>query len=131
MLNSKLGDEATASSNAQRMVNRGNKKRTFFTRGILSIGRNHNITHKKKAPLLKFSPSSKIYGEPKLVFQSSPIRVLTIAGDSVKLIGSGGVAQSVRACGSYPQCPGFKSLHRHQSYQLLGHCLMFQDSGLK
>jgi hypothetical protein len=27
---------------------------------------------------------------------------------------SGGVAQSVRACGSYPQCPGFKSLHRHQ-----------------
>src|SRR5215471_19869766 len=25
----------------------------------------------------------------------------------------GGVAQSVRACGSYPQCPGFKSLHRH------------------
>jgi hypothetical protein len=27
----------------------------------------------------------------------------------------GGVAQLVRACGSYPQCPGFKSLHRHQS----------------
>ena len=27
---------------------------------------------------------------------------------------SGGVAQLVRACGSYPQCPGFKSLHRHQ-----------------
>ena len=26
---------------------------------------------------------------------------------------NGGVAQSVRACGSYPQCPGFKSLHRH------------------
>ena len=26
-----------------------------------------------------------------------------------------GVAQLVRACGSYPQCPGFKSLHRHQS----------------
>src|SRR4030066_893206 len=26
----------------------------------------------------------------------------------------GGVAQLVRACGSYPQCPGFKSLHRHQ-----------------
>ena len=25
----------------------------------------------------------------------------------------GGVAQTVRACGSYPQCPGFKSLHRH------------------
>ncbi len=25
----------------------------------------------------------------------------------------GGVAQVVRACGSYPQCPGFKSLHRH------------------
>jgi hypothetical protein len=25
----------------------------------------------------------------------------------------GGVAQSVRACGSYPQCPGFESLHRH------------------
>ena len=30
---------------------------------------------------------------------------------------SGGVAQLVRACGSYPQCPGFKSLHRHQSFQ--------------
>ena len=28
--------------------------------------------------------------------------------------GSAGVAQLVRACGSYPQCPGFKSLHRHQ-----------------
>ena len=25
----------------------------------------------------------------------------------------GDVAQPVRACGSYPQCPGFKSLHRH------------------
>ncbi len=25
----------------------------------------------------------------------------------------GDVAQLVRACGSYPQCPGFKSLHRH------------------
>jgi hypothetical protein len=26
----------------------------------------------------------------------------------------GDVAQTVRACGSYPQCPGFDSLHRHQ-----------------
>ncbi len=25
----------------------------------------------------------------------------------------GGVAQVVRACGSYPQCPEFESLHRH------------------
>lgn len=25
----------------------------------------------------------------------------------------GGVAQLVRACGSYPQCPEFESLHRH------------------
>jgi hypothetical protein len=39
---------------------------------------------------------------------------LTIGGDSVKFKRLGGVAQSVRACGSYPQCPGFKSLHRHQ-----------------
>jgi hypothetical protein len=31
----------------------------------------------------------------------------------------GGVAQSVRACGSYPQCPGFKSLHRHFLYAAL------------
>src|SRR5262245_63543655 len=31
----------------------------------------------------------------------------------------GGVAQSVRACGSYPQCPGFKSLHRHFLYVAL------------
>jgi hypothetical protein len=49
-----------------------------------------------------------------VVFESSPINVLTINRDSVKFRGSGGVAQSVRACGSYPQCPGFKSLHRHQ-----------------
>ena len=28
--------------------------------------------------------------------------------------GFGGVAQLVRACGSYPQSPGFESLHRHQ-----------------
>ena len=27
----------------------------------------------------------------------------------------GGVAQLVRACGSYPQCPEFESLHRHHS----------------
>ena len=33
---------------------------------------------------------------------------------------NGGVAQSVRACGSYPQCPGFDSLHRHHFF-LLGH----------
>src|SRR5437867_8200456 len=26
---------------------------------------------------------------------------------------AGGVAQLVRASGSYPLCPGFKSLHRH------------------
>lgn len=25
----------------------------------------------------------------------------------------GGLAQVVRACGSYPQCPGFNSLNRH------------------
>jgi hypothetical protein len=25
----------------------------------------------------------------------------------------GGVAQMVRADGSYPSCPGFESLHRH------------------
>ena len=25
----------------------------------------------------------------------------------------GGVAQLARACGSYPQCPGFESLHRY------------------
>jgi hypothetical protein len=28
----------------------------------------------------------------------------------------GGVAQLVRACGSYPQCPEFESLHRHHFY---------------
>ena len=27
----------------------------------------------------------------------------------------GGVAQLARACGSYPQGPGFKSLRRHQT----------------
>ena len=32
----------------------------------------------------------------------------------------GGVAQVVRACGSYPQCPEFKSLHRHFFYQFGG-----------
>ena len=30
-----------------------------------------------------------------------------------KIESSGGVAQLVRARGSYPRCPGFKSLHRH------------------
>ena len=33
--------------------------------------------------------------------------------DRVIIRDSGGVAQLVRACGSYPQGPGFKSLHRH------------------
>ena len=28
----------------------------------------------------------------------------------------GGVAQLVRACGSYPQCRGFKSLHRYHYF---------------
>jgi tRNA(Ile)-lysidine synthase len=36
----------------------------------------------------------------------------------------GGVAQSVRACGSYPQCPGFKSLHRHLLLALLELCAL-------
>src|SRR4051812_27624054 len=31
----------------------------------------------------------------------------------------GGVAQAVRECGSYPQCPGFKALHRHSLYVAL------------
>ena len=31
----------------------------------------------------------------------------------MKQLTFGGVAQLVRACGSYPQSPGFKSLHRH------------------
>ncbi len=42
--------------------------------------------------------------------------VLCAASDSFRSVCAGvlgGVAQSVRACGSYPQCPGFKSLHRH------------------
>jgi hypothetical protein len=68
MLKSKFGDEAKVFSNAQRMVKRGNRKRIFFIKGILSIGRNHNITRKKKAPLVKFSPSSKIHGERRMVF---------------------------------------------------------------
>ena len=32
---------------------------------------------------------------------------------SAKIFEPGGVAQEVRACGSYPQCRGFDSLHRH------------------
>ena len=35
-------------------------------------------------------------------------------GCSQRITTNGGVAQLVRACGSYPQCPGFKSLYRHQ-----------------
>ena len=31
----------------------------------------------------------------------------------------GGVAQLVRACGSYPQCPEFESLHRHHTDRTL------------
>jgi hypothetical protein len=37
--------------------------------------------------------------------------VLSITGGTIS--NSGGVAQLVRARGSYPRCPGFKSLHRH------------------
>ena len=66
-----------------------------------------------------------------MVFKSSPINVLTINRDSVKFRGSGGVAQSVRACGSYPQCPGFKSLHRHQLFQVLRQDMGFRELGLK
>ncbi len=33
----------------------------------------------------------------------------------------GGVAQLVRACGSYPQCPEFESLHRHHTDRTLFH----------
>jgi hypothetical protein len=39
----------------------------------------------------------------------------------------GGVAQLVRACGSYPQCPGFKSLHRHQTEFNTFENLVFTD----
>ena len=40
---------------------------------------------------------------------------LTSARGTLKMPGPlGGVAQLVRASGSYPLCPGFKSLHRHQ-----------------
>ena len=44
----------------------------------------------------------------------------------VTIKSSGGVAQLVRACGSYPQCPGFKSLHRHHFLPSLA-MLMFND----
>ncbi len=37
----------------------------------------------------------------------------------------GGVAQVVRACGSYPQCPGFESLHRHLYYSSSLFLIMF------
>lgn len=33
----------------------------------------------------------------------------------------GDVAQLVRACGSYPQGPGFKSLRRYQAYPRAGY----------
>ncbi len=47
--------------------------------------------------------------------------------------GYGGVAQQVRACGSYPQCPGFKSLHRHQHLLILPHnpAAVYVGSGLE
>jgi hypothetical protein len=38
---------------------------------------------------------------------------LTQDGVSAKIFEPGGVAQEVRACGSYPQRRGFDSLHRH------------------
>ena len=34
----------------------------------------------------------------------------------ISSIKDGGVAQLARACGSYPQCPGFESLRRHQHW---------------
>ncbi len=37
-------------------------------------------------------------------------------GSNPVVSSSGGVAQLVRACGSYPQCPGFESLRRHHFF---------------
>ncbi len=52
-----------------------------------------------------------------ITYHLSPITcfLLTIRGFMAYIKRQGGVAQVVRACGSYPQCPGFKSLHRHFS----------------
>lgn len=58
---------------------------------------------------------------PPIFVLSGPSLCYTKSLDMKKLMGylfpalsQGDVAQLVRACGSYPQCPGFKSLHRHQ-----------------
>jgi hypothetical protein len=39
--------------------------------------------------------------------------IYTKDNKEIMIHGFGDVAQMVRACGSYPQCPGFNSLHRH------------------
>ena len=55
---------------------------------------------------------SQIRTECKLVLVK---KLLTIPGNSVRIFHAihGGIAQLARACGSYPQCPEFKSLCRH------------------
>ena len=44
---------------------------------------------------------------------SIPFVVLCVMPVHPERPNPGGVAQLVRARGSYPRCPGFKSLHRH------------------
>ena len=43
-----------------------------------------------------------------------PYKQDVIGSSPIIPIRLGGIAQLARACGSYPQCPGFKSLFRYK-----------------
>ena len=66
-------------------------------------------------------PSLQVGGEVDttkfLLFLTYRVRKGTLNLCRTALISLGDVAQLVRASGSYPLCPGFESLHRHQSHK--------------
>ena len=80
------------------------------TRPTAGIGKGYSLVghHEIMIPLLAAALIESRTGAAD-AWAVSPVGVLGRAN----INGSGGVAQLVRACGSYPQCPGFKSLHRH------------------
>jgi hypothetical protein len=57
MLKSKLGGEATPSSDIRRIAMRDNERRIAFLKPFRFIEKNHNTTNLKKASPLKFFPS--------------------------------------------------------------------------
>ena len=77
-------------------------------------------TEKALAHVIRCEPEKVIIDVKKFSEQHEAIKYrlvrLAVEKDVYKRQPSqwGGVAQVARACGSYPQCPGFKSLRRYQ-----------------